>query len=119
MLGNEGQGFNDRQMRVCDSFVYISQYGVGTASLNVAVAASIVLHHYAVWAGYEERSRHGYKYDVAERPEKRLTARGVVPLTEEERAELRVKRAGGAGGDGEGGEEGCGLDFSGAGLPSS
>jgi hypothetical protein len=27
------------------------QHGVGTASLNVAVAASIVLHHYALWAG--------------------------------------------------------------------
>ena len=52
MLGNEGQGMSDRQMRACDSFVYISQYGVGTASLNVAVAASIVLHRYAEWAGY-------------------------------------------------------------------
>lgn len=33
------------------------QYGPGTASLNVAVAASIVLHHFALWAGYEERAR--------------------------------------------------------------
>jgi hypothetical protein len=37
--------------------VYIQQYGAGTASLNVAVAASIVLHHFALWAGYGERER--------------------------------------------------------------
>lgn len=116
MLGNEGTGLNDRQMRVCDSFVYISQYGAGTASLNVAVAASIVLHQYAIWAGYQERSRQGYKFDVAERPEKRPTARGMVPLTEVERQELRAKRAGGdkSGSDGENF-----LDFSGRGLPST
>lgn len=33
------------------------QYGAGTASLNVAVAASIILHHFANWAGYPERQR--------------------------------------------------------------
>ena len=31
---------------MCDFFVYIPQYGGGTASLNVTVAASIVLHHF-------------------------------------------------------------------------
>ncbi|KAF5839598.1 Alpha/beta knot methyltransferase [Dunaliella salina] len=36
MLGNEGHGMTPRQMALCDKFVYISQYGVGTASLNVA-----------------------------------------------------------------------------------
>lgn len=51
MLGNEGHGMTDRQMALCDRFVYISQYGAGTASLNVAVAASIVLHQFALWAG--------------------------------------------------------------------
>jgi tRNA G18 (ribose-2'-O)-methylase SpoU len=51
MLGNEGQGMNAKQMSLCDKFVYIPQHGPGTASLNVAVAASIVLHHYALWAG--------------------------------------------------------------------
>jgi tRNA C32,U32 (ribose-2'-O)-methylase TrmJ len=66
MLGNEGQGLNDRQIACCDSFIYISQYGPGTASLNVAVAASIVLHTYALWAGYGEREREGNKYMVPE-----------------------------------------------------
>ena len=35
MLGNEGEGMTSRQMGLCDSFVYIPQHGVGTASLNV------------------------------------------------------------------------------------
>lgn len=55
--GAQGQGLTTKQIGLCDSFVYIEQYGAGTASLNVAVAASIVLHHFALWAGYEERQR--------------------------------------------------------------
>lgn len=102
-------------MKLCDRFVYIPQYGAGTASLNVAVAASIVLHHYAVWAGHPERSRQGYKYDVAERPQ-RTTARGVVPLSDAELVELRARRAGEEAGDV---EEGPVLDFSGEGLPDA
>lgn len=50
MMGNEGQGMNEKQMRVCDGFVRIAQYGGGTASLNVSVAASIVLHRFHHWA---------------------------------------------------------------------
>ncbi len=56
MLGNEGQGLSERQMSLCDSFVYIPQHGQGTASLNVAVACSIVLHHFATWAGEVQNS---------------------------------------------------------------
>ena len=48
-------------MAICDGFVYIPQYGPGTASLNVAVAASIILHRFATWAGYRERTRDGTK----------------------------------------------------------
>lgn len=40
---------SQRQIRNCDSFVYIAQFGKGTASLNVAVAGSIVMHRYGVW----------------------------------------------------------------------
>ena len=50
MVGNEGSGLSDPQLAICDSFLYIPQYGSGTASLNVTVAASIVMHSYAVWA---------------------------------------------------------------------
>jgi tRNA G18 (ribose-2'-O)-methylase SpoU len=46
MPGNEGTGMSDKQKHICDEFVYISQYGNGTASLNVNVSVSIVLHEY-------------------------------------------------------------------------
>ena len=45
----------------CDQFVYIPQYGSG-ASLNVNVAAAIVLHNFAVWATFPENSRDGGKF---------------------------------------------------------
>lgn len=66
----QGQGLNAKQLAACDSFLYIPQYGPGTASLNVAVAASIVLHSFALWAGYPERAREGQKFVVQERPER-------------------------------------------------
>ncbi|XP_058210878.1 uncharacterized protein LOC131323205 isoform X1 [Rhododendron vialii] len=68
LLGNEGTGLSAKECDICDFFVYIPQYGCGTASLNVTVAASIVLHHFAVWAGFSERTRDRNKYIVAERP---------------------------------------------------
>jgi len=52
ILGNEGVGMSEECMKDCDALVYIPQYGVGTASLNVATAAAIVLHHFAEWAQY-------------------------------------------------------------------
>jgi hypothetical protein len=72
----QGTGLSEKQVSLCDAFVYIPQYGAGTASLNVTVAASIVLQHFAAWAGYPERSRHGAKFDVGVRPE-RMHARGM------------------------------------------
>ena len=50
MMGNEGQGMNSNQMKLCDKFVKISQFGGGTASLNVSVAAGIVLHRFYEWS---------------------------------------------------------------------
>ena len=55
-------------MAICDGFVYIPQHGKGTASLNVTVAGSIILHHFALWAKYAETEREGYKYVLGERP---------------------------------------------------
>lgn len=66
----QGSGLSPQQAQLCDAFVYIPQYGAGTASLNVTVAASIVLQHFAVWAGYPERPRTGEKYKVGERPQR-------------------------------------------------
>eukprot|EP00775_Hariotina_reticulata_P013300 gene13300-13429_t len=93
MLGDEGQGLSEKQMQLCDGFVYISQYGEGTASLNVAVAASIVLHNFAVWAQYPEREREGAKFQVAPR-QQRTRQRGVVPLSPDEQQELQLQRRG-------------------------
>lgn len=64
MLGNEGSGLNQNQIDICDHFVYIPQYTDKTASLNVAIAGSIIFHHFAIWAGYQEHSREGYKYET-------------------------------------------------------
>ncbi|WVZ96207.1 hypothetical protein U9M48_041874 [Paspalum notatum var. saurae] len=71
LFGNEGTGLSQKEYEICDFFVYIPQYGGGTASLNVTVAASIVLHHFGVWAGFPERGREGNKFVVAERPQGR------------------------------------------------
>ena len=49
MPGNEGTGLSVKQKSVCDYFIFIPQYGNGTASLNVNVATSIILHRFQVW----------------------------------------------------------------------
>lgn len=49
MPGNEGDGLSQRQKDSCDFFLYIPQYGFGTASLNVYIATTIVLHRYNLY----------------------------------------------------------------------
>lgn len=46
--GNEGAGLVERLRRVCDVFVYIPQFGRGTASLNVHTATALVMHEFAI-----------------------------------------------------------------------
>lgn len=72
VLGNEGAGLNKNQIDICDHFVYIPQYTNKTASLNVAVAASIVFHHFALWANYKEHNRVGFKYEEADEYSKKM-----------------------------------------------
>ncbi len=72
----QGTGLSSKQLQLCDKLVYIPQFGEGTASLNVAVAASIVLHSFAMWAGYPERARQGQKYVVGDRQTQRTQTRG-------------------------------------------
>ncbi len=43
VMGNEGQGLSSTQIASCETLVRIPQFGNGTASLNVYVAASIIL----------------------------------------------------------------------------
>lgn len=61
IVGNEGEGLTDSLKSWCDYFVYVPQYGTAV-SLNINVAAGIVLHQYAVWAGFKESPRLGEKF---------------------------------------------------------
>ncbi|KAL7533346.1 hypothetical protein ACHAXR_006416, partial [Thalassiosira sp. AJA248-18] len=58
MMGNEGSGMSEKQMSVCDGFIRISQYGGGTASLNVSVAAGLVLHRFFHWSRGDEAKQY-------------------------------------------------------------
>ncbi|XP_047334319.1 putative TrmH family tRNA/rRNA methyltransferase [Impatiens glandulifera] len=92
LLGNEGTGLSAKECEMCDFFVYIPQYGCGTASLNVTVAASIVLHHFGAWAGFSERSRDGNKYVVADRPAKQGRRNYCADDADNVAEERRLKR---------------------------
>ncbi|MFS7962597.1 putative tRNA (guanosine(18)-2'-O)-methyltransferase [Helianthus anomalus] len=92
LLGNEGTGLSAKECDFCDYFVYIPQYGCGTASLNVTVAASIILHHFAVWAGFPERTRDGNKFVVAERPVHKVGRNFCTETAESVTAERYLKR---------------------------
>jgi len=47
VMGNEGTGLTEQEKEICDGFVYIPQYQSNTESLNVGVAAGIILNHFA------------------------------------------------------------------------
>jgi tRNA G18 (ribose-2'-O)-methylase SpoU len=49
LMGNEGQGIHPKHLQECQALVRVPQYGVGTASFNVNVAASIVFHRFHQW----------------------------------------------------------------------
>lgn len=50
MPGNEGTGLSKTQKAACSGFIYIPQYGDGTASLNVYIATTIILHKFHLWS---------------------------------------------------------------------
>ena len=50
MPGNEGDGLSTKQKEMCDDFIFIPQRGNGTASLNVTVATTLILHQYYRWS---------------------------------------------------------------------
>jgi tRNA G18 (ribose-2'-O)-methylase SpoU len=89
LLGNEGTGLSSEHLQICDHCVYIPQYGRGTASLNVATSAGIVLHHFALWAGLQEQQRQAQKFVVQEDAKVQRSSRpsirageGVAPKEE-------------------------------------
>ena len=61
MFGNEGEGLNLSQQKLCDSFVYVPQFGTATC-MNVNSATAIVLHRFAEWAGFDEAPRMGTRF---------------------------------------------------------
>ena len=89
--------------------MYIAQHGRGTASLNVACAAAIVLHRFSEWAGYAEAPRDAQqpgKFAVAERPQ-RTAPRGVAGQDPEEVRAARAARQAAASAQGMDEEDGC------------
>ena len=68
IFGNEGQGLSLKQKEICDDFIFIPQNrggtreGGGSASMNVASAAAVVLQAYCTWAGYSDASLEGEKF---------------------------------------------------------
>jgi tRNA G18 (ribose-2'-O)-methylase SpoU len=68
IFGNEGQGLSAKQREICDEFLFIPQTrggtkdGGGSASMNVACAATVILQAYCMWAGYSDASREGEKF---------------------------------------------------------
>lgn len=74
VLGNEGVGMNQKQRDLCgENLVYIPQFSNTTASLNVAVAASIVFHHFSLWAKYEEVVYENEKFQVDKSIKQKVT----------------------------------------------
>lgn len=100
LMGNEGTGLTPSQLALCDQLVYIPQHSGATASLNVNAACAIVLHHFALWAGFPEATRDGYKYVLNEPPSsvpysgaglnqmRTLRADGTVDDTKGQRKEI-------------------------------
>ena len=70
IFGNEGNGLSTKQRAICDEFVFVPQQrggtrvggGGGSASLNVACAAAVILQAYCMWAGYSSARREGEKF---------------------------------------------------------
>lgn len=62
LMGNEGAGLDAEARGLCDRLVYVRQATASTASLNVAIATSICLHHFATFARYGEAPRVGGKF---------------------------------------------------------
>jgi tRNA G18 (ribose-2'-O)-methylase SpoU len=112
IAGNEGEGLTAQQKAACDHFVYIPQHGNGTASLNVATATAIVLHHFAVWAGMPEQPREAGRDKFVVEPPPQFD--GTLTVDQLALREMRKRRkdraaaeaaAAAAAADGEGEEE--------------
>jgi len=93
VLGNEGSGLSPSAAARCDDFVYIPHHGGGTASLNVAVAGSIVFHRFADCAHFQERERQGEKFVVEQlsKEQRQMLNEDEAKIKREARAKRLVK----------------------------
>lgn len=92
LLGNEGSGLSGPEREVCDWFLYIPQYESNTESLNVSVAGSIILHHFAHWASRTESEREGEKFVKRHQTKAEAAADWPQDLIEAKRAERARRR---------------------------
>ena len=83
IMGNEGEGLIPALKEICDYFVYIPQYTDKTASLNVSVAGSIIFHHFAHWADYQEGMITGEKFQDQSNKKKNVFLDFVIHGQEE------------------------------------
>ncbi|XP_010649832.1 uncharacterized protein LOC100252797 isoform X2 [Vitis vinifera] len=83
---------NQHPFKRSTAFLLGNEYGGGTASLNVTVAASIVLHHFGVWAGFSERIRDGNKFVVAERPAQQVRRNYCTETADSIIEERKIRR---------------------------
>jgi len=83
VMGNEGNGLSDKQREICDEFLFIPQTrggrsdggGGGSASLNVACAATVILQAYCLWASYPVAGVAGEKFVALSGENERLRHR--------------------------------------------
>jgi tRNA(Leu) C34 or U34 (ribose-2'-O)-methylase TrmL len=110
--GNEALGLTGAQKALCDGFVYVPQYGNGTASLNVAAATAIALHEAATWRGAPEAPREAGrdKFAVAPPPRRGEVAAEERQALREARARARGEGAAGGGGGGDAGDSPAEFD---------
>jgi len=96
-VGKERHGLSLELARHCDTFVHVPHVNIAGESNNVPPALldlpsciSITLHHFTNWAGYDERTFHGYKFEV-ELPRGRLDGKLSTEIRQR-RAEEKLQK---------------------------
>lgn len=98
--------------------MYIEQYTDKIASLNVAIAGSIVFHQFAVWAKFQPQKIKGFKFEegdsFSDERSRLISQFGHSVLNDPvKKREERQARKKGQESDGEEDDGDLGLDFDG------
>lgn len=55
ILGSgEMNQLSDEIKEICNQYTYVEQYGYKGKGMNTSIIGSIVFHHFALWAGYQQ-----------------------------------------------------------------